>query len=1165
MRAFPLLVLLTAASAPFQVDAADAERFPTALSLVRYDTPIGLSDGFAPTRQPAVRRADGDEALDWPEMTLNGAPIFRGGAEDSAKLKLHRGAEADSPFESRTDDIVEPGGHWLRAIETRFGRRCLYTADRFARTGTGEDNEAGRYEIWTFPVKIEAEGAPAVKNVVLKSGGKVIYKKAGPLRVLTLLLPAGNYEVSVNSRPSLPFSAGLLPGKLGSPTDRPIAIDAEIAGEGPRIRLQSVVRPEVFPNPEAWAADCLALTESSPIRSPRTRPKGMRRWLGVEAPASPMSIYAMELPRGLSGGFEQQGATGFAGDYGAYCEHLASLGFTTVFEQANDLAPAESAASVEAHCALMAGSGMKLGLVYDNNLARPSLDHPNAAFLSHALAEWHGPLYRSLSLAAQRFSKRPNFAGFSIGSGDAGYASFGRWNTPAPNHVWGEAMIDFMGSAEPGVPRLPSMASAERSFEYACASVAEFTRYVSRYDATYQQYGYFAEAVRHVDSALVFTTASYGSSPGAGGRGGWPWASIPARPMFEGLNVQQAYDWNEKHAALPMHLEALTDRLRSYWPEKRTWSLVDNAHLLYGREAWQRACALALTRGIEAIGTNWLPKADGEGARPDAVSYIAEMNAWIRTYGGVYAHTEPQPVIGIFYGHHQAVQRRVITAENPARDAVYAGSHEGKVTEALFLCHAAGLPARVITYQEVMRGPLPESMKAMLLVGLDRADNSWTWSPGLDRPLQQFLDQGGRILADDDSFCPVACIRPGLRVAAYQPASDFDPTPLLLARNSRNMDRLKQAMEDVAPAAARSGDPAIWIVPTICGDVQYVTVINQGVVEGKEAREMLRPPDRKAVDREVWKTKGNASLFVKPQKGTLTWDTDRPVYDVRKCMKLSEEEMSEVDLTSDSFQWYALPPAEMTKPKIETTKDFSRFYQATVAIGASGSPMSGIPFKIEVSRGGESAVLYGASGFPLRLPLHEDDAPGEYRIAATELLSGLRSETVLNLAAPVKSRPGRTIASSVRMSDSAAVAKFASRKETPLVIGLTAGQASDEQIVQAAAALRQFYRKSGRSVSQRLVESGDIVESLQPVRCPSRYPQWKTIPADLVLFGLRSDNVLIRDQERAEIFPAAFHAPAAGTAEVVYARSPFVGEFDVLNIIAPDRDGIREAVRALTK
>ena len=158
-------------------------------------------------------------------------------------------------------------------------------------------------------------------------------------------------------------------------------------------------------------------------------------------------------------------------------------------------------------------------------------------------------------------------------------------------------------------------------------------------------------AKNHIHLRLVFTTGSFGSAPGSGGRGGWPWASLPGRVMFEGLNVQQAHDWNQAHASKPLHNVALLDRLESYAPDRKTWALLDNFQLLFGREAYQRACALALTRGIQGIGTNFLP-GPGDAAQPEVAAFEKEMALWMRKYGGVYAATKPVATIGIFFSHH---------------------------------------------------------------------------------------------------------------------------------------------------------------------------------------------------------------------------------------------------------------------------------------------------------------------------------------------------------------------------------------------------------------------------------------------------------------------------------------------------------------------------------
>ena len=89
-------------------------------------------------------------------------------------------------------------------MEWRGGRRQIYAVDRTARTARTNETMEGRYELWTFPVRIAAEGAP-VKIVELKTGGATIFKQDGPWRSLTLLLPANTpgkpYELSVDRIP----------------------------------------------------------------------------------------------------------------------------------------------------------------------------------------------------------------------------------------------------------------------------------------------------------------------------------------------------------------------------------------------------------------------------------------------------------------------------------------------------------------------------------------------------------------------------------------------------------------------------------------------------------------------------------------------------------------------------------------------------------------------------------------------------------------------------------------------------------------------------------------------------------------------------------------------------------------------------------------------------
>ena len=328
---------------------------------------------------------------------------------------------------------------------------------------------------------------------------------------------------------------------------------------------------------------------------------------------------------------------------------------------------------------------------------------------------------------------------------------------------------------------------------------------------------------------------------------------------------------------------SLIDRLRSYDPHKPTWAIVDDFKLFFGREARQRAYALALTRGIQSIGTTFLPNPVGPKARSEIIKEQKELYAWIHQFGGVYAMTEPLPTIGVMYVNEQALLRRVIQDEKNA-DELFNGSHEGKTTEAMFLCHAAGFPAKIITPDELKRG-LPASMKAILLVGLHKTDGTWQWYSEAEDALRRFAENGGRVITDDESTCPFGATATTMRLSAYVKNADIDHTPLLLSRNAENITKLREAMKDIAPLIATSTDPTLWAIPSAAGDVQYVTVVNYGFEEGK-----------------------NGSEFGKPQTGKLAWNTDRPIYDVRLGQRVEPDKAVSVDLTKDGFQWYALPP-----------------------------------------------------------------------------------------------------------------------------------------------------------------------------------------------------------------------------------------------------------------
>jgi hypothetical protein len=1129
---------------PATLDDLPAVLYRVDLSLGRYDMPEANTDGYGRIHQVAQRRG-GPDAIDWPQMTLEGTPLFQQDAKETRFIRKRIGAEAMSKFEQDGDPVIEPGHHWLRPLAWRWGRNVVYTDDRYARSFSGV------YELWAFPIEIKGAGAQDVHDIDLKYQGQTVYSQPGPFHSLTLLLPPNvpgkPYSLTVAGHDPVSFDVGLQPVQLGHPKDIVIPVDLVLPGPGPRITVKNLDRPDTFPQQADWDKDTAALASYTPDNFNPTLPAAtMQSRMGLAVPRSPETVNAVSLPAGMSSGFFFNGEhyPRFPGTPDDYAHYLSDVGYDRVFEFSvlGNKALASDPQSLDAVAAALAGAGVQLGLTPGQGWFRPCIDHANISLFAWTLPDFCQPLYRSLQIQTQRFDRYGNFAGISIGADNGGYVSYWNWAPPYPDRPWPEALNALFQGKPVRIPVSAAVTGSFEAKEYRASNVREVIDFLAMYDKTYTDFDYFDQALKEVDPGARATCGMFGSSPGGLGTGGWPMGTVPGKQIFSGLDIQQAYDWNELPSSLPLHNVALLDRLRSYDPKKPTWALIDDFGLHMDRTLRQRAYALALTRGVQAVGTTFLPNPTGVGAKPDIVADEKELDAWIHRYGGAYAMSQPDATIGILYVEPQSLLRGIVNGNKP--DEAPHGSHEGKTTEALFLCHAAGWPARIITPEELKRG-LDPKMKAILLVGLNQFDNSWTWSDGLTDSLKQYVDQGGRILLDDESVCPVPATSTGMTVDAYMGQTMPDPTPDLIARNADNITKLRNAMQGIAAPVTVSTDPTVWAVPTQAGDTQYVTVVNQLM--------QTAPPNGKP----------DPVRIMKGQTGTVTWNTTRPIYDVRLERQITPEEASKVDLTHDAFQWYALPPEAVGKPQIAFSDDAAGYKQALVTM-AGKSSMNGIPIEITVKRPGETVTLYTATGLPARLPVRSDDAFGSCAVTATELLSGLSTQATLetNGGAAPAADSGSSDGQVFRAHD---LKLFGLRREEPLTIALTDQQAADPEMQQLAQAVAAHYRQLGRSVEMGRAEPNGIVLSRQPYVMTQLYPQWKTAESDLVLFGSTKDNVLLMDQDRGYLFPPGVDSLKAGQGMACLTFSPFVGECQAVNLIAPDSKGLKAAFDSLVQ
>lgn len=1121
-------------------------RFPVKMTLSEYGVPKGDQRIQSPYMQPA-RRQPGPDAVDWPNLTLNNqTALWRKGSVQYVTVPLAEPPLNMPLFRQPYDNVIEPVDCWFRALPWLWGRYYVYTTDRSARTSSDA------FELWAFPVRISAAGKADIHSVRLRLAGRQIYRRVGNLHSLTLLLPANPkstpYSLRVNGRGPVRFSVGLMPMTPGNPQFASRRVDLSIFGGKSVIHVRSVNNVTTFPNHRQWREEMRAMQSGKELPglpagrgSAGSLAKVRRAWYRptVNVPVSPESINAVCMTWGMSGGFyfSSPQLPGFRGTLAEYARHMADMGFDRDFELVNSgnfSTPAQQK-RFQRWMDELGRWGVQGGINADGWV----VGNPNLAFYSYNLPEFHWPVYRDLQLLAQRFNGDRNFVGLMLGADNAGYVPYWNWAPPIPNRPWGRAFINFQQGRPIQIPVGPGLTPHALGPELNMFGVktdeAKFLAYIHRYNRTYRQYGYFARAVKSVDPRLMFTTGSFGSAPGMGGRGGFPWASIPARPMEYGVPVLMAYNWNELSSARPLSNVALVDRLRSDFPHRPIWSLIDNFKLFMGRQAQQRAYALVLTCGVQAVGTNFLAQDTVPSTRCPRKPVIAAQKAlfkWIHKYGGVYAHTHPVASIGILYDFDQAISRPVVTGEHPSAEALYHGSQEGQATEAMFLCDAAGWPARIITPAAVRRG-LPKSMKAILLVGLSRFDKSWVWYKGLTGALRKFTNSGGLILRDDQSVCPVASVATGMRIAAYVAQTRNSQVPLLLERNRRNMRLLRRAMKSVDPPIATSTNPTVWTIPTRAGDVKYVTVVNWGYWPGR-----------------------NGDVYVKPQVGHLHWHTHRPIYNVRLERRVTPKQAGRCNLTHDAFQWYALPPARVTRPELAVILSPSGRYVARVVVKNPQS-IRGIPVQLTVRRGAHQATVYSATGMAVKLPLRVGDPAGRYSVRATELLSGLSTSRTVTVAARSSRRD--TPHAATILADPSEIAGFARRGTIPLVLAMTPKQKQNAGMMVIARGLLRYYRRQGRKVSIKTLRPGDVVVSLHWTRPIQPYPQWRTIAADIILLGSVHDNLLIYDQARGGLLPGA----ATGPPLVKVTQSPFDGGYDVLNVVADTIHGLKDAVRTL--
>jgi len=632
------------------------------------------------------------------------------------------------------------------------------------------------------------------------------------------------------------------------------------------------------------------------------------------------------------------------------------------------------------------------------------------------------------------------------------------------------------------------------------------------------RYREYTTGLQEVDPHAAFSSWDYGTLSSLAGMSspiGDTKGIISAPSIFENLPVLMTTVDGDDHGYgegvfASVRASAQIDRLKSYAPDRPLWA---NLPAVTSERERERDMALVLTRGVQSIG---IRSPDFNAGDDGDTRSWQSMTGWTHRFGGVFNVTTLTPSVGILYLQAPDI------ANSANKQVATVKTNDMAVTDALFLCQAAGWPAQVITPEAISR-KLPASMQAILVVGAPRQQPPWQWYKSLEPALTDFVNRGGIVVTDQTSDVPVPHVELGQSIVT--PATD-DPTQWgknLLMANQPFGNALKSALSKLEPPIASCGDPRFWTVASRAGDTQYVTVLDEE-----------RAPQIGDV----------ASSG--PKVASVSWHTDRPIYSLRAQKATTVGQEAQVDLTEHSFQLYALPPHAVTAPHIDVALGAGGMYETRVTVG-DGTGMTGIPVAVTVSRGDDNATVYGITGLPVRIPLAATDEPGDYTVGAQELLSGLAGTTKLTVAAVTA--PQAT--PQTLMPGDGTVARFAARASTPLEVAVTDTQASDKRYSALADQLVAGFAACGRTA--KVVP----ISTVSPA----------AVSADLVLLGSAKENRLIRYENSEQILPVTFTALPASRGAAFVTFSPFSARFEVLNIFGQTysalADGVAHVVSAL--
>ncbi|MBI4472482.1 MAG: hypothetical protein HY646_07420, partial [Acidobacteria bacterium] len=401
-------------------------------------------------------------------------------------------------------------------------------------------------------------------------------------------------------------------------------------------------------------------------------------------------------------------------------------------------------------------------------------------------------------------------------------------------------------------------------------------------------------------------------------------------------------------------------------------------------QSWYREYFLTLLRGVQGVGHSGF-NFFAEKKLPDQmqVPALTEMHQLLTRYGDFLSGLQPHEEVAVLNSFTQSAFETGLPANLKQWERTFG---------AYLTCLMAHYPASILYEEDLAAGAL-KNFKVLILTGIQVP-----LPEAVVQSLQAFVQAGGKVLADEactqaPSFAEELPVKFQWHRQRTNPEMQFfysDAKHFLIEESVLDkVPILRRTLSQYVKPLADCASPQVWLSEQRSGAARYLFVANT-------TRVPHRPED-------LWRFSSFETTSM-PVKETISLAPGNDaIYDVLSGKRVTAQEANgrrllEADLTLLPGRIFALLPAAIADVRLEAPAQIEAGQPLVVRAAGldqqARSLQALVPIEVLVqdANGQTRYHLFRAAnekGWEESLPTALNDATGDWRIAVTELFSGL--------------------------------------------------------------------------------------------------------------------------------------------------------------------------------